>query len=124
LAGGGFARRAEAGVHLILWEFRARPGLEAAFEEAYGPDGAWAGFFRRGEGYLGTELHRELSGGRRYLTIDRWSSGAAYETFRRDHETEYLELDRRCGSLTDHEAPIGAFESIGGGRGARGPREG
>jgi heme-degrading monooxygenase HmoA len=115
--GGGRSLRepARAGndVHVILWEFRARPGLEREFEKAYGPDGVWARFFRRGDGYLGTELHRDLSDGGRYLTIDRWRSRAAYESFRRNHEAEYLDLDRRCGSLTDHERPIGGFGSIG-----------
>src|SRR5713226_263191 len=96
-------------VHAIIWEFRAREGRVEEFERAYGPAGDWARFFRRGEGYLGTELHRDLSGGRRYVTIDRWISLQAYETFRNRFRSQYETLDKRLEALTEHEARLGSF---------------
>src|SRR5947209_2755150 len=56
--------------YVIIWEFYVKRGNERAFEEAYGPQGAWARFFRRGEGYLGTELLRNVGQSGRYVTID------------------------------------------------------
>ena len=99
-------------MHVILWEFRARAGREEEFERAYGPDGEWARFFQRGSGYLGTELHRDSGGQRRYVTIDRWTSREAFETFRANWKEAYEDLDRRCEALTDHEASIGSFTPV------------
>ncbi len=100
-------------MYVILWEFRVRQGREKEFEEAYGPAGTWGRFFARGEGYRGTDLHRDLAGGRRYVTIDRWTSQAAYETFRDRHREEYEAIDARCEALTEHESPLGSFASVG-----------
>jgi heme-degrading monooxygenase HmoA len=99
-------------MHVIIWEFRARAGREEEFERAYGPAGDWARLFERGEGYLGTELHRDGAGGRRYVTIDRWASREAFEAFRARWKKDYDDLDRRCEALTEHEAPIGSFTSV------------
>ena len=33
------------------------------FERVYGPEGEWAEFFRRGQGYVGTELLVVVEGG-------------------------------------------------------------
>lgn len=109
-------------MHVIIWEFRAREGRESEFEEAYGPEGLWARFFRRGEGHVATELYRDLAGGRRYVTIDCWESRAAYDLFRERHRDEYEAIDRRCEALTEHEAPLGAFGGVGVPAGA--PRRG
>lgn len=100
--------------HLILWEFRPRPGSEREFEIAYGPRGEWAAFFAKGEGYLDTQLFRDLLDSSRYLTLDRWVSRDAFEAFRRLHAEAYEALDRRCEELTSHEAALGAFETVEG----------
>ena len=98
--------------HLILWEFRPRPGSEREFEIAYGPRGEWAALFAKGEGYLGTQLFRDLQDSSRYLTLDRWLSRDAFETFRRLHSQAYEALDRRFEELTAHEAALGSFEAV------------
>jgi len=98
--------------HLIVWEFRPRPGREREFESAYGPRGEWAMLFRRSADYLGMELVRDLGDPTRYFTLDRWTSREAFEDFRRLHHSEYQALDRRCEHLTAHEAPLGSFESV------------
>lgn len=95
-------------VHVILWEFRVRPGSEPAFEAAYGANGDWARLFRKAPGYLGTELLRAAQEGR-YLTVDRWASRAEFEAFRDAHRQEYGALDARCEELTIAETPMGTF---------------
>ena len=97
--------------HVIVWEFRVRAGRELEFEAAYGPEGEWARLFRRDPGYLGTELLRDGSDRRRYLTIDHWTSGAANDAFRERWRSDYQALDHRCEALTEHEAPLGRYDA-------------
>jgi 8-oxo-dGTP pyrophosphatase MutT (NUDIX family) len=104
--------------HVIVWEFRVRAGREAEFESAYGPDGEWARLFRRDPAYRGTDLLRDGAAERRYLTIDRWASGAANDAFRERWRSEYEALDRRCESLTEHEAALGRYDTVPAARGA------
>lgn len=98
--------------YLVVWEFRARHGAETRFEEVYGPRGPWARLFTRGEGFVGTELNRDLKDSGRYLTLDFWKSREAYEVFREKHAAEYAAIDRECEALTAQEKPLGAFERI------------
>ena len=100
--------------YLILWEFRPRPGRDREFEIAYGPRGEWAALFEKGDGYQGTQLLRDLLDSSRYLTLDRWVSREAFETFRRLHADAYEALDRRFEELTSHEAALGSFEAVEG----------
>jgi len=98
--------------HLVLWEFRPRPGRAKDFEVAYGPEGAWVRFFRKSDAYLGSELLRDEADPSRYLTVDRWISRECYEEFRRRYSSEYQELDGRCELLTEHEARLGLFRTL------------
>ena len=96
-------------MHVILWSFRARPGLESRFEDAYGAGGAWARLFAAAPGFLGSELMRASDG--RYLTVDRWESKDAFEAFREAHAAAYAELDARCDALTAEERSLGTVEA-------------
>jgi heme-degrading monooxygenase HmoA len=96
-------------VYVIVWEFRAKAGREPEFKRVYGPDGEWAQLFARGEGYLDTELLADLEAPGRYVTIDRWTSRSAFESFRRRWDGAYRELDRRCEGLTEQENALGVF---------------
>lgn len=96
-------------MHVILWEFVARPGREAEFERAYGPRGTWVEFFRWGDGYLGSELWR---GEGRWVTVDRWTGEDAYERFRAARRSEYERLDREMEELTASEKRLGAFTAL------------
>jgi len=49
--------------HVILWEFLVKPGREKEFERIYGPEGDWARLFARAEGYVRSDLLRDLSDG-------------------------------------------------------------
>ena len=99
-------------VYYVLWQFRPVVGQESEFERAYGSSGEWARLFRRGDGYLGTELLRRSDDSREYLTLDRWASRAAYETYQARWSGEYRRLDRRLEELTEEGVPLGAFEAL------------
>jgi heme-degrading monooxygenase HmoA len=99
-------------MYVILWRFRPVAGQEGEFERAYGPSGEWALLFRRDDGYLGTELLRHSDDPRVYLTLDRWTSRAAYEAFRSRWSGKYRRLDYRLEGLTEEETPLGAFSQV------------
>jgi heme-degrading monooxygenase HmoA len=101
-------------MHVIVWEFRVRKGREAEFEQAYGPTGEWTALFKRGEGYLGTELLHDTTNRQRYVTIDRWTSPATYEAFRSRWRSEYAAMDSLYEALTEHEVLLGLLAPLPG----------
>ena len=98
-----------AGPYVIVWEFKVRPGLEAEFVEKYGQDGAWARFFRQSQGYIRTELVKDVAAERRFLTLDYWKSEEDFNRFRKQHLAEYERLDKEFEGLTEQEKRLGAF---------------
>jgi heme-degrading monooxygenase HmoA len=93
---------------VFSYEVRDAP----AFEEVYGPDGEWAQFFRQGDGYIGTELLRDVELPGRYVVIDRWDSAEAYNAFSAGHRDEYM---RRVDETSFHyrqELRFGTFEGV------------
>ena len=101
--------------YVIIWEFQVREGMEARFEQAYGTRGLWAQFFAAGQGYLGTELIRDAENQQRYVTLDFWTSRAAYRSFRDENLQRYAEIDRECEAMTTREIEIGGWERVPGG---------
>jgi heme-degrading monooxygenase HmoA len=93
--------------HVIVWEFRIRPEAEAEFIAKYGPDGIWARFFRRGQGYIRTELVRDVADRGRYLTLDYWHSEEEFKRFREQNQAEYRKIDEQCEQLTQSETCLG-----------------
>ncbi|MGE5183782.1 MAG: antibiotic biosynthesis monooxygenase family protein [Acidobacteriota bacterium] len=93
-------------MHVIIWELVVREGSAAAFEEAYGPSGAWAKLFAHSEEYLGTELLRDDDDPRRYVTIDRWTTASAFLKLREEHAREYATLDALCDGWTERETRL------------------
>jgi heme-degrading monooxygenase HmoA len=84
----------------------------AAFEEVYGTDGAWAEFFRSGDGYVGTELLRDVEQAGRYVVVDRWESSEQYNRFVEELRDEYM---RRVDETAFHHAQelrLGTFENV------------
>jgi heme-degrading monooxygenase HmoA len=97
---------------VIIWEFRPRAERRAEFVTAYGARGSWAKLFERADGWLGTELARDARDASRYITIDRWTSRSAYDSFRNRFAAEYAALDAACEDFTVHEERVGEFESL------------
>src|SRR5262245_62909357 len=53
-----------------------------------GPDETWARFFRNGQGYIRTELVRDVADPRRFLTLDYWQSQSEFKRFREENRSE------------------------------------
>jgi heme-degrading monooxygenase HmoA len=98
-------------MHVIVWEFSVPGEHQAAFEQAYGPDGAWAALFQTAPGYLGTELLRDEQMIGRYLTIDRWRTPEDFAAFKSLSGAAYESLDRRFEGLAAREAMVGTFRA-------------
>lgn len=99
-------------VFVYIWEYVVKAEKKSDFERIYGPDGEWVQLFNKGVGYLGTELHRDLSINHRYLTIDYWTSKKARDEFREQFAREFAKLDKYCESLTEEELFLGDFERL------------
>ncbi len=95
--------------YVIVWEFRIKPSTEAEFVEKYGPIGVWARFFRSSEGYIRTELVRDVAVPQRFLTLDYWQSEEVFNSFHKQNLAEYQRLDRELEGLTREETRLGAF---------------
>jgi heme-degrading monooxygenase HmoA len=82
------------------------------FERAYGAEGEWAEFFRRGHGYIGTELLRDVETLGRYLVIDRWESREAYNEFVAANRDEYMRRVDETAFHYEHELRLGTFANV------------
>lgn len=92
-----------------VWEFEVSASTEAEFRRQYGPNGAWVQLFRQDPAYIETLLLRDASVPGRYLTIDRWRSIGAYQSFRERNSKQYNALGKACEKLTTREACLGTF---------------
>ena len=95
--------------YVIVWEFRVRLDREKDFVEKYGPDGNWARFFRGSQAYIGTELVRDVTDPRRFLTLDYWQSQSEFKRFREQNRAEYERLDKEFEKLAETETRLGSF---------------
>jgi heme-degrading monooxygenase HmoA len=94
----------------LVFSYEVRDAAE--FERAYGPDGEWSQFFKPGDGYIGTELLRDVEAPGRYLVIDRWDSAESYNSFVAANRDEYM---RRVDDTRFHyeqELRFGTFENV------------
>jgi heme-degrading monooxygenase HmoA len=94
----------------IVFTYEARDPED--FERAYGPEGEWAEFFHAGDGYIGTELLRDVETPGRYLLVDRWQSREAYQAFVETHRDEYMRRVDETAFYHQQELRIGTFESV------------
>jgi heme-degrading monooxygenase HmoA len=97
---------------VIALVFRYEVRDEKAFERAYGPEGEWAQFFRKGRGYVGTELLHDVEEADRYLVIDRWESIEAYTTFLAEHQDEYMRRSDESRFHYVQELRFGTFQNV------------
>jgi heme-degrading monooxygenase HmoA len=97
---------------VIAHVFRYEVRDPEEFERAYGPEGEWAQFFRRGRGYIGTELLHDVEEPERFLVVDRWESIDAYNTFIAEHQPEYLRRTDETRFYYVQELRFGTFENV------------
>jgi heme-degrading monooxygenase HmoA len=83
-----------------------------AFEQVYGPEGEWAQFFSGANGYIGTELLRDVELPSRYIVIDRWESAQAYNDFTAGNREEYMRRVDETRFYYDQELRFGTFENV------------
>lgn len=95
---------------VLVFSYQAREPAE--FERVYGPEGEWAEFFRRGAGYVGTELLRDSETAGRYLVLDRWESGEAYNAFVEANRDEFMARVDDTRVYYEQELRLGTFENV------------
>jgi len=98
--------------YVTIWEFHVRARHEIQFQNIYGPNGEWGQLFAKAEGFIRTELNRDVNDPLRYVTLDYWRSKEAYQSFRQQFQAEYLKIDHRCERLTDKEEQVGEFQIV------------
>lgn len=63
----------------ILWQYTIKPEHRENFLKYYKASGEWVKFFRQATAYIGTELLESGIYKDEFMTIDRWTSEAAYD---------------------------------------------
>ena len=96
-------------VFTTVWEYEVPDVKRAEFEAVYGAEGEWVRLFRQGAGFRETVLLRSVASPSTYVTLDRWTSRAAYEEFRIVHAAAYAALDDAAAGLTLAERHLGTF---------------
>ena len=86
-------------VFIRVWEYEVPAEQSDAFLVAYGSGGDWVQLFRRGRGYVGTELYRGTDTADRFVTVDRWTDAAAWHAFLEEWGEAYNALDTRLAGL-------------------------
>jgi hypothetical protein len=86
-------------MYLRVWEYEVSAGDVDAFMAAYGQAGAWAQLFARSLEYGGTSLFRDVARPSHFMTIDRWTDAASWESFQASWGQAYRELDRQLDRL-------------------------
>src|SRR5215208_7498983 len=96
-------------MYIMVWEYQVKPGRVADFEEIYASDGLWTQLFKKQADFLSTELLQDSDHPQRYITIDRWASSEAYNSFHTKWQDEYKALDEHCKDFTDRESFLGTL---------------
>ena len=96
----------------LVWQFKARSGREAAFEQFFGANGPWQRMSRRSRSFLGSSFLRDIAQPTRYLVAEYWSEMLPYEKHQADYSDEVRELERERNELLDEVAAIGVFAAL------------
>ena len=101
-----------ASSYMYMWEYHVKESMSAKFEEVYGTEGDWVQLFKKAEGYLKTELHKDMNNKGRYITIDYWTTKEACENFKEEYKDEFIKIDEECETLTLKEISLGSFSLV------------
>ena len=97
-------------MYVIIWKYEIKLGKVKEFEQAYGSRGVWYDFFRKGDGYKGTQLLKDQERANGYVTLDHWESKRQFDEFNQQHSEEYQNIDRQCARFTVCEERVGGYE--------------
>ncbi len=95
----------------MIREFRVQLGKELEFEELFSR--RWQKVLRSSEGYVRTELERQVGLG--YRVIDVWQSHYEFEAFREQHREELKRFQEaiKANGIVTKEEQLGAFYGPG-----------
>lgn len=97
---------------MYMWEYFVRPEYEDEFEKYYGPDGEWAKLFKKGDGYIRTELYKDVDQPLRYMTTDYWETKEDSDNFRKHFTYDFEKIDNHCELFTVNEEFLGDFTQL------------
>jgi len=89
-----------------VWRYVVQARSAAEFEQVYGPKGAWARLFSLADGYVGTELYRDVGRLGHYVTVDTFVDDESWRQFLLEHRAAYDELDAKTSDLTLEEQEL------------------
>jgi hypothetical protein len=95
-----------------IWEYVVKEDRVPEFQRIYGPEGEWADLFSKADGYVRTDLYRDLRNPKRFVTTDFWVSREARDRQRKTFASEFGDLDKCCEALTVDEKFLGDFELV------------
>jgi hypothetical protein len=76
----------------------------------FSPDGIWARFLRRAEGFVATEVEGEPPDARQYRVRDFWSGHRGFEVYRERFSEGFAEFDRQIvDELIEKQEFVGAY---------------
>lgn len=100
-------------MYCLVYEYDVDAERRTEFERTYGATGEWAAIFRQAEGYLGTNLYREVgSDTGRYVLVDRWAGKDAFLDFKVKYSSEYERFAQQATSLYRHEWFLGGMSAL------------
>jgi hypothetical protein len=100
-------------VYIYIWQYDIYPDFRSDFLFSYGPTGERVKFFKKGDGYLKTELLTDKQNKFKFITIDYWINSQQYAEFLKKNELEFTEIDKKCDAFTKSELKIGDYELVG-----------
>ncbi|MBN4081200.1 hypothetical protein JYT44_02425 [Caldithrix abyssi] len=92
-----------------IWEYIVPNEYLTDFIKTYSPDGDWVKLFQQCQGYIKTELIRDIYQPDRFITIDFWQSHNAFSAMKETIGDEYKKLDKHCEAFTSSENHLGFF---------------
>ena len=107
-----FAPAAKSAAYFRVFSYAVSVSRERAFRRTYGPSGAWTRLFDKADGYLGTQLLARRDRDNEYLTIDAWTSEAAWLAFIASFGPQYRRLSGKYRRLYRTEREVGSFATF------------
>jgi heme-degrading monooxygenase HmoA len=94
----------------VLTEYTVEQEKLPDFLAAYHPTGSWPLFLKQADGYLQSRLLADDEHENVYVSIDRWATKDAYNTF--TSADAYRELDLQLQSVAGVKRRIGGYAAI------------